>query len=200
MLLNKNSIEEEIKNGNIKIENIDNTNIKNFFIEVSIASKIYTYIPTKIELDIIGRGKNKKKINIIKKDFIQMTQNNNFISLNARELDDSSNKIYQEDILIERDPNINNELYSFDIPEEGIVLLPGIIYLCETNEKISSEKYIQKFDSIYNLIKKGIQINISENYQEKSKLEVWQVEIKVTHPTLIKPNLNIGKILFFQKI
>jgi len=93
----------------------------------------------------------------------------------------------------------NNQTTSFKIPKEGYKLMPGILYLGCTVEAIGSDYYIPMYEGRSSMARLGIQTHISAGFGDVGFKAQWTLEIIVTHPVMIYPNMSIGQI-YFNKI
>ena len=91
-----------------------------------------------------------------------------------------------------------NKVYEIDIPEEGLYLSPGILYLGTTNEKVGSDKYIPMYEGRSSMARLGIQSHISAGFGDIGFKSNWTLEITVVHSTKIYPNIRIGQVYFHK--
>lgn len=97
------------------------------------------------------------------------------------------------------DIKAKNEVYELEIPEEGLILMPGILYLGHTNEALGSKYHIPMYEGRSSMARLGIQSHISAGFGDIGFDAQWTLEITVMHPTKIYPNTKIGQV-FFMKI
>ena len=90
----------------------------------------------------------------------------------------------------------NNTTTSITIPEEGIVLRPGILYLASTVEAVGSDHFIPMYEGRSSMARLGIQSHISAGFGDIGFNSNWTLEIVVVHPILIYPEMKIGQIYF----
>ena len=105
----------------------------------------------------------------------------------------SGNMVSGEMIL---DIKENNTTRSITIPEEGIVLRPGILYLASTIEAIGSDHYIPMYEGRSSMARLGIQSHISAGFGDIGFKQNWTLEIVVVHPIRIYEGTKIGQIYF----
>lgn len=192
MILNKEEISKEIENKKIIFDNPSNLKYNPNSINVTLNKKLWSYIPVKISKDICGTGRHKKSVYVLEKDKLTIIKNHNHITI-------KNSGSYKDDIVLNpKDEDI--ERYEFEIPEAGLILLPNMIYLAKTNEKIRSDDYMLMLDGLQHLSKIGLQINISSNISFKTgEPTCWDIQIMVQHPITVYPDMDIGKVLFFKK-
>ena len=92
-----------------------------------------------------------------------------------------------------------NKNESFEIPESGFILYPGILYLGATNEKVGSDHYIPIITGKSSLGRYGINIHATAGLGDLGFKNVWTLEISVIMPVIIYPNMPVGQIYFHEK-
>ena len=97
------------------------------------------------------------------------------------------------------DSKKDNVVYEFDIPEEGVVLSPNMLYLGHSNEALGSAYAIPMYEGRSSMARLGIQSHISAGFGDIGFDAQWTLEINVTQPTKIYPNMRIGQV-FFTKL
>lgn len=102
-------------------------------------------------------------------------------------------KVYTEDVLDMKTPNPTRTIL---IPEEGIVLIPGELYLGSTNEAIGSDFYIPGFEGRSSVARLGIQGHISAGFGDIGFKSNWTLEITVVKPTRVYAGVKIGQVFF----
>lgn len=89
-----------------------------------------------------------------------------------------------------------NGTLTINIPEEGMVLRPGTLYLGSTVEAIGSDHYIPMYEGRSSMARLGIQSHISAGFGDIGFKQRWTLEITVVHPVRIYPGMKIGQIYF----
>lgn len=89
-----------------------------------------------------------------------------------------------------------NQYYELEIPEEGLVLSPGLLYLGSTNERAGSDYFIPMYEGRSSIARLGIQSHISAGFGDIFFKSNWTLEITVVHHTKIYPNSRIGQVYF----
>lgn len=112
---------------------------------------------------------------------------------------DCKNKVDKLDSEFYLDMKKQNEVHELIIPEEGLILMPGILYLGYTNEGIGSKYHIPMYEGRSSMARLGIQSHISAGFGDIGFDAQWTLEITVIHPVKIYPNIKIGQV-FFMKI
>ena len=90
----------------------------------------------------------------------------------------------------------HNELQHFDIPDEGFMLEPGHLYLGSTVERTSTHKYVPIIEGKSSVARLGIQVHLTAGFGDVGFDGHWTLEIVVTHPVLVYPNVPICQIYF----
>ena len=85
------------------------------------------------------------------------------------------------------------------IPEDGYILMPGTLYLGETVEYTETTGYVPKIDGRSTTGRLGIVIHLTAGFGDNGFKGKWTLEITVTHPVIVYPNMEIGQ-LYFEEI
>jgi dCTP deaminase len=94
------------------------------------------------------------------------------------------------------DVKTNNNTMTIDIPEEGLVLRPGTLYLGTTVEAVGSDHYVPMYEGRSSMARLGIQSHISAGFGDVGFKSKWTLEIIVIHPVRIYAGMKIGQIYF----
>ena len=97
------------------------------------------------------------------------------------------------------DAKKENKTITFEIPEEGYILQPGILYLGSTVEKIGSDHYVPIYESRSSIARLGLQTHLSAGFGDVFFKSHWTLEIIVVHPVKVYPYMSVGQI-YFNKI
>jgi dCTP deaminase len=89
-----------------------------------------------------------------------------------------------------------NQFYTIEIPEEGLIIQPNILYLGATNEACGSDYYVPMYEGRSSMARLGIQSHLSAGFGDIFFKSNWTLEITVVHPTRIYPNRRIGQVYF----
>lgn len=88
------------------------------------------------------------------------------------------------------------------IPEEGLLLKKGELYLGSTVEQIGSNRYLPWLDGRSSVGRLGIFIHATAGRGDigfsgsKSTAATWTLEISVVHDVVVYPNVAIGQVTF----
>jgi dCTP deaminase len=86
------------------------------------------------------------------------------------------------------------------IPQDGMVLLPGVLYLGSTVETMGSDHYAATLYARRSVSTLGMWIQVSAPLGHVGAIIPWTLEIRVTAPIVVYPEMPIGKIAFWQPI
>ena len=89
-----------------------------------------------------------------------------------------------------------NQFYTIEIPEEGLIIQPNILYLGATNEACGSDYYVPMYEGRSSMARLGIQSHLSAGFGDIFFKSNWTLEITVVHPTKIYPDRRIGQVYF----
>ena len=98
---------------------------------------------------------------------------------------------YTEAVL---DPRKDNRYRVIKIPSEGLVLLPGRVYLGKTVEYTESPYHIPMYEGRSSLGRLGVFSHVSAGFGDIGFRGNWTLEFSVVQPVLILPGLRIGQL------
>lgn len=96
------------------------------------------------------------------------------------------------------DPKKYNSTNEVTIPEEGIVLYPGNLYLASTVEKAGTTVYHSQLKGKSSLARLGIFIDCTASWGDTGFVNNWTLEISVIHPVKVYPGMKICQIIFTE--
>lgn len=83
------------------------------------------------------------------------------------------------------------------IPQKGLVLVPGILYLGVTEEYTESHAYVPFLEGKSSIGRLGIQIHATASKGDIGFCNHWTLEITVVQPVRVYPGMPIGQLIFF---
>jgi dCTP deaminase len=92
----------------------------------------------------------------------------------------------------------DNEVFELEIPEDGLFLTPGILYLGSTNEKAGSDYFVPMIEGRSSMARLGLQIHVSAGFGDINFKSNWTLEITTIHSLKIYPNVRIGQVYFHE--
>jgi dCTP deaminase len=106
-----------------------------------------------------------------------------------------SNKLimYTDQVL---DVRKMNPYVSFFIPEEGLILKPGILYLASTVEYTKTFRHVPILHGKSSLARLGLFIHITAGYGDVGFSGHWTLELSCVQPIKIYPGMKIAQICY----
>ena len=127
----------------------------------------------------------KGKIKIEPFNIKQLNPNSYNITLNKDLL------VYDCDVL---DLKKSNPTKKLEIPEEGLVLEPGKLYLGRTNEYTETDGFVPCIDGRSSIGRLGLFIHVTAGFGDVGFKGTWTLEIQCIQPIRIYPNIEIGQL------
>jgi deoxycytidine triphosphate deaminase len=90
------------------------------------------------------------------------------------------------------------ELVFEEIPQNGYLLEPNILYLAQTYEVMGSSCFAQQIFAVRDIGSAGIFIHISADLGHSGAITQWTLEITTDHYVYIYPYQFIGQIIFWK--
>lgn len=106
-------------------------------------------------------------------------------------------KVYDTPIL---DVKSQNQSKIIKIPENGILLEPNKLYLGRTNEYTKTYGYVPLLSGLPDLATLGIEIHITAGFGDNGFEGTWTLEIICSNPTILYPNMPIGRLYYYPLI
>jgi dCTP deaminase len=91
-----------------------------------------------------------------------------------------------------------NTTYELEIPEEGLILWPGILYLGRTIECIGSNKFVPIVEGRSSVGRLGIHVHVTAGFCDVGFKGTITLEIHVIHPVRVYPNIPICQAYFLK--
>ncbi len=101
---------------------------------------------------------------------------------------------YKDQVL---DARKHNEINHFEIPEDGFVLEPGILYLGVTLEYTETHRHVPFLEGKSSTGRLGIDIHATAGKGDVGFCNTWTLEISVAHPVRIYAGMPIGQLIYF---
>ena len=102
---------------------------------------------------------------------------------------------YKDPIL---DARKHNDIEHFEIPEEGILLLPGKLYLGVTAEYTETHNAVPFLEGKSSTGRLGIDIHATAGKGDVGFCNHWTLEISVAMPVRIYAGMPIGQLIYFK--
>lgn len=175
MILLAREIKKAYKNGDVRIEPYNEENLAINSIDVTMGKFLVTYVPLKIIDTKAGKVVVKDKERIKQMDSYIPEIDNFYIDMKK-----------------------DNETFTIEIPEEGLILNTDILYLGATNEKAGSDKFIPMYEGRSSLARLGFESHKSAGFGDLGFKSNWTLEITVTQPLKVYPNKRVGQVYFLK--
>ena len=101
--------------------------------------------------------------------------------------------VYDEDIL---DMKKENKTKSITIPEEGLVLEPGKLYLGRTIEYTETKNYVPMLEGRSSIGRLGLFIHVTAGFGDDGFKGYWTLEIFCVQPIRIYPSVEVCQIYY----
>ena len=100
---------------------------------------------------------------------------------------------YKNDILDMAKDEPSSEI---KIPESGLLLRPGILYLGRTNEYTETRNYVPMLEGRSSLGRLGVYIHVTAGFGDIGFCGYWTLEISVVQQIIIYPNIDVCQIYY----
>lgn len=86
------------------------------------------------------------------------------------------------------------------IPEEGVSLRPGRVYLGHTMEVIGSNKFVPSLIGRSSLGRLGLFLQLSADLGNLGAAHQWTLELTCVQPVIIYPGMVVGQVSFWVPV
>ena len=94
------------------------------------------------------------------------------------------------------DMKVNTPTYAITIPDDGLVLVPGRLYLGRTMEYTETHNLVPCLDGRSSIGRLGISIHATAGFGDVGFRGTWTLEISVVEPVRIYPNVPFCQISY----
>ncbi|KKP35962.1 MAG: Deoxycytidine triphosphate deaminase [candidate division TM6 bacterium GW2011_GWF2_32_72] len=101
--------------------------------------------------------------------------------------------VYKDNVLDMKKENLTQEII---IPEEGLLLEPGKLYLGRTLEFTETDKFVPMLEGRSSIGRLGMFIHITAGFGDVGFCGYWTLEISCIQPIKIYPNVEICQIFY----
>jgi dCTP deaminase len=98
------------------------------------------------------------------------------------------------------DAKKNNEARELIIPDSGITLATGTIYLGHTQEEIGSNNFVPIIRGRSSVGRLGLFINITADLIDMGSINQLTLQLNAVQPVTIYPGMQIGQVTFWQPL
>ena len=102
---------------------------------------------------------------------------------------------YVDDVL---DAKNHNKIESFEIPDDGFVLMPDTLYLGVTKEYTETHKHVPFLEGKSSVGRLGIDIHATAGKGDVGFCNFWTLEISVKMPVRVYAGMPIGQLIYFE--
>lgn len=102
--------------------------------------------------------------------------------------------VYDDEIL---DSKKHNKISSFEIPEEGYVSEPDMLYLGVTKEYTETHEHVPFLEGKSSVGRLGIDIHATAGKGDIGFCNYWTLEISVKQPVRVYAGMPIGQLIYF---
>lgn len=95
------------------------------------------------------------------------------------------------------DARKHNEIETFEIPAEGFVLQPGVLYLGVTDEYTESHAHVPFLEGKSSVGRLGIDIHATAGKGDIGFCNHWTLEISVSMPVRVYHGMPVGQLIYF---
>lgn len=112
----------------------------------------------------------------------------------------SYNVRLHRELLVYTEPTLDmkkrNNVGSIVIPQEGLVLEPGKLYLGRTIEYTKTDELVPMLEGRSSIGRLGLFIHITAGFGDVGFSGYWTLEMFCVHPVRIYPGVEIGQIFY----
>lgn len=95
------------------------------------------------------------------------------------------------------DAKQHNEIEHFTIPDEGIELQPGTLYLGVTEEYTETHNHVPFLEGKSSVGRLGIDIHATAGKGDVGYCNTWTLEISCVQPVRVYAGMPIGQLIYF---
>jgi len=92
------------------------------------------------------------------------------------------------------------EVHFLDIPDEGIILRPGILYLMHTVEEVYTRKFVPVLDGKSSLGRLGVLVHLTAGYGDPGFSGQYTLEVSVMHPVKVYAGMRFCQMRFHTTV
>lgn len=94
------------------------------------------------------------------------------------------------------DMKLDNPHKTLEIPESGLVLMPGVIYLGRTKEYTETKNLVPMLEGRSSIGRLGLSIHVTAGFGDVGFSGYWTLEIYTIHPIKIYPDVEVCQIYY----
>jgi dCTP deaminase len=101
--------------------------------------------------------------------------------------------IYEDNVLDMKKPN---KTMNVNIPESGLMLEPGKLYLGRTIEYTKTDNYVPMLEGRSSIGRLGLYVHVTAGFGDVGFSGYWTLEIQCIQPIIIYPGVEICQIYY----
>jgi dCTP deaminase len=101
--------------------------------------------------------------------------------------------VYDETVLDMKKPNRTQKLI---IPQDGLILKPGRLYLGRTVEYTKTDRYVPMLEGRSSVGRLGLFVHVTAGFGDVGFCGYWTLEIFCIHPIKVYPDVPICQIYY----
>jgi dCTP deaminase len=99
---------------------------------------------------------------------------------------------------IELDAKKHNTITTFEIPDDGYVLQPNMLYLGVTEEYTETHDHVPFLEGKSSIGRLGIDIHATAGKGDVGFCNFWTLEISVKLPVRVYAGMPVGQLIYFE--
>ncbi len=103
--------------------------------------------------------------------------------------------VYNDAVL---DAKKHNQITTFEIPEDGYVLEPDMLYLGVTEEYTETHDHVPFLEGKSSIGRLGIDIHATAGKGDVGFCNFWTLEISVKLPVRVYAGMPVGQLIYFE--
>lgn len=96
------------------------------------------------------------------------------------------------------DARKHNQIQTFEIPPEGYVLEPNVLYLGVTQEYTETKEHVPFLEGKSSVGRLGIDIHATAGKGDVGFCNFWTLEISVKQPVRVYAGMPVGQLIYFE--
>ncbi len=96
------------------------------------------------------------------------------------------------------DSAADNRVEEFRIPKEGVVLIPGQLYLGVTEEYTETHGFVPFLEGKSSVGRLGIDIHSTAGKGDEGFCNYWTLEMSVKLPVRVYAGMPVGQLIYFE--
>lgn len=94
------------------------------------------------------------------------------------------------------DPRVEEPVVEYVIPDAGMTLYPGVLYLGSTVEHTSTTCFVPWIDGRSSIGRLGLGVHVTAGLGDAGFSGTWTLEITVVQPVVVFPQMKVCQICF----